>query len=111
PPLSSMAIRLYHNKISLPVWVKVRAYKKVWVAKHRIASHTMLSAKDFVLEKHNIAGLKDKPLTQLSTKQWLKQSINKHHILCENQVSPIPSIIKGKPVHLTIRHHGIAIVT
>ncbi|CAM2805102.1 flagellar basal body P-ring formation chaperone FlgA [Legionella worsleiensis] len=106
-PAQQICVMLIHGKRSVPVWFKVSAFQNVLVAKNSMKSRTRLHQSDFILEKRNIAGLKNKPLTQLPKDFWLKNSIKTHQILKISDVAPVPQIIRGQRVKITVFNKGI----
>lgn len=111
PPSSQLCVRLNRNRHSIPIWFTVKAYQTVLVAKKPIKSHSQLHQADFILKKHNIAGLKDNPLTQLPPSFWLKKSINKDHILLSDDVVHKPQILKGQWVQVMVLNHKVSITS
>ena len=111
PPAKKVCVRLNAGKHSIPVWFSVKAYQEVLVAQHPIKKRTEVHENDFILKKRNIAGLNDKPFTQMPQTTWLKKSINTNQILSPTFVAETPSVIKGKSVQVTVLSQGVSIVT
>ena len=111
PTAKQVCVRLNSGKHSIPVWFRVKAYQKVLVARYKIKNHTVVNAKDFILEKRNIAGLKETPYTQMPQTVWLKKSINSDRILTQKYLTDTPAVIKGQSVQVKVLNHGVSIIT
>jgi flagella basal body P-ring formation protein FlgA len=111
PPAKEMCVRLNYKNHSIPIWFTVKAYQKVLVAKHALKNRSPVNKEDFILKQRNIAGLKNAPYSQLPSTQWLKNSINKNHILTTNDLINLPQVIRGQLIKIKIVNGGISILT
>jgi flagella basal body P-ring formation protein FlgA len=111
PIPKKVCVRLLAGTHSIPIWFTVKANKEVLVAQHQIKNRTEVHENDFIIQNRTIAGLKDEPLTQLPQATWIKKSINTNQILTTKFVTEMPSVIKGKPVQVTVSNHGVSILT
>lgn len=110
PIAKRVCVHLNHKKRSIPVWFSVKAYQAVFVAQHKIKQHTLLHSKDVVLQRRNIAGLKNPPLSQWPKTLWLTRSINKNQIITQDDLRNQPEVLQGQKVGVHVRHHGISIM-
>ncbi|EHL30357.1 flagellar basal body P-ring formation chaperone FlgA [Legionella drancourtii] len=110
PIAKRVCLHLNSKKRSIPVWFAVKAYQAVFVAQHKIKQHTLLHSEDIALQRRNIAGLKNPPLTQFPQRVWLTRSINKNQILTHDDVRTTPEVMQGHKVNVNVRQHGISIM-
>lgn len=110
PVAKRVCVHLNYKKRAIPVWFSVKAYQSVLVAQHKIKQHTLLHSKDVVMQRRNIAGLKNPPLSQLPTALWLTRSINKNQILSQDDLRNQPEVLQGQKVGVHVRQHGISIM-
>lgn len=110
PITKRVCVHLNYKKRSIPVWFSVKAYQSVFIAQHKMKQHTQLHPEDVALQRRNIAGLKNPPLSQFRQTVWLTRSINKNQILTQDDVRNTPEVMQGQKINVNVRHQRISIM-
>ncbi len=88
---------------------KVKAWRKVWCANSKMKAHQMAQKKNFSYQLKNVAGIWEKPVTQLSESIWLRHTVNKGDILTKHHIGAKPAVLRGETIRLLLQGKGIKI--
>jgi len=96
---------------SIPVWVNLVIYEPVYVARHFIERHSVVSSSDFVVARKNIANLSGKHFSENSFSEELlvKQSMNAGDALRSDNVKIVPAIIAGVVLDVAVNEGAVSI--
>ena len=105
---SRAAVWLEQKQQALQIWFKVRAWKKVWVARRPLAAGETLKPEDFSRQTRNIAGLGQLP-EKIPARSRLKNRLPEGTALTAAFVEPLPAVRSGHTVDVTVKEGSIRI--
>ena len=112
PTAKRVCVWLVHTHLPhkrIPIWFKVNAFKKVWVANHPLDKNRLIDRLPVTLKERDIAGLIAPPATSVPNSFMLAKKIARNDILTENVFQTPPLVTHGQPVKVTLHHHQITL--
>ena len=110
PAPKRICVWLSYKEKRIPIWFKVKAYARVLVATHDLSARVLLKATDFSWEDSDIAGLSDKPASDVPNHGWLLKPLKKGNPLLSAYWKPSPQVQKGERIKVCVTHHRIRII-